>query len=282
MGGATDEMVWVPSGTFRMGEDARYPEEGPTRIVSVPGFWMSANEVTNREFATFVKATGYRTIAERTPPDFPEPGSAVFRAPTGDDHRWWRWETGASWRSPAGADDSIKGRDRDPVVQIAFEDAEAYARWKGHSLPSEEQWEFAARGGGPTLPEPVDAGGTPQANYYQGSFPSRDIGLDGYRSRSPVGCFPPNRYGLYDMIGNVWEWTGSADPRAPGTRTIKGGSFLCAANYCARYRPAARQFQELGLGTDHIGFRLVDTKRAPPSGLAAIPAQGDHATGQKR
>lgn len=275
-------MVWIQSGTFRMGEDARYPEEGPPRIVSVPGFWMSAHEVTNREFAAFVKATGYRTIAERAPPDFPEPGSAVFRAPTGDDPRWWRWATGASWRSPTGAGDSIEGRARDPVVQIAFEDAEAYARWKGYSLPSEEQWEFAARGGGPSPPEPVVTGGSPQANYYQGSFPSRDLGLDGYRSRSPVGCFPPNGYGLYDMIGNVWEWTGSTDPRMPGTRTIKGGSFLCAANYCARYRPAARQFQELGLGTDHIGFRLVDAKRPPPSDPATRPPPDDQRAGQQR
>jgi formylglycine-generating enzyme required for sulfatase activity len=258
-------MTWIPAGTFRMGEDPRYPEEGPPRLVSVPGFWMSVHEITNREFAAFVEATGYRTVAERAPPDFAAPGSAVFTVPDEQDRRWWRWVEGASWRAPSGPGSAIAGRETDPVVQIAWEDAEAYARWKGLSLPTEEQWEYAARAGAAALPEPVQPDGTASANYYQGSFPDSDLGLDGYRSRAPAGCFPANAFGLHDMIGNVWEWTRSADPRVPGTRTIKGGSFLCAANYCARYRPAARQFQELGLGTDHIGFRLVDARRPPPS-----------------
>lgn len=154
-----------------------------------------------------------------------------------------------------------------PVVQIAYQDAQAYARWAGKQLPSEEQWEYAARGGAPELPEPLGPDGKPQANYYQGVFPVRDQGTDGFLGRAPVGCFKPNGFGLYDMIGNVWEWTTAAGDR-PGAsepvNVIKGGSFLCAANYCARYRPAARQFQERGLGTDHIGFRLIDTRRLPP------------------
>lgn len=265
-GRSDSAMAWIPPGAFRMGADPLYPEEGPPRLVSVPGFWISVHEVTNREFAEFVRATGYRTVAERQPRDFPSPGSAVFTLPDATDGRWWRWVVGASWRAPSGPASTIKGKDTDPVVQIAFEDAEAYARWKGQSLPTEEQWERAAGGDRKASAEPVDPGGRPLANFYQGSFPTRDLGLDGYLSRAPAGCFPPNGFGLHDMIGNVWEWTRTEDPRVPQTRTIKGGSFLCAANYCARYRPAARQFQELGLGTDHIGFRLVDMRRPPPSG----------------
>ncbi|MGJ3649365.1 formylglycine-generating enzyme family protein [Sphingomonas sp. GlSt437] len=265
-------MRWVPAGTFMMGADPHYPEEGPPRLVSLPGFWIDEHELTNAEFAAFVKATGYRTMAERAPlalPDAPadmkQPGSAVFTVPTVDDPRWWRWRVGAQWRRPHGPGTSIAGRDREPVVQIAYEDAVAYARWAHKELPSEAQWEYAALGGARSLPEePVDKGGKPTANYYQGVFPGRDLATDGYPGPAPVGCFPPNGYGLYDMIGNVWEWTrdlaGDGDPR----HVIKGGSYLCAANYCARYRPAARQFQELGLGTDHIGVRLVDNHRPPP------------------
>ena len=252
---APGAMRWIPAGRFVQGEDPHYPEEGPPRTVTVPGFWIDTHELTNAEFAAFVKATGYRTMAERKPPVLPGappemrvPGSAVFAAPSGDDPRWWRWVVGAQWRHPSGSNESIIGKDMTPVVQIAYEDAEAYARWAGKALPSEAQWEYAARGGQPALPEPIDGHGTPTANYYQGVFPARDLGIDG----------------LYDMIGNVWEWTsGVADPEGD-RRVIKGGSYLCAANYCARYRPAARQFQELGLGTDHIGVRLVDNRRAPP------------------
>jgi formylglycine-generating enzyme required for sulfatase activity len=264
-------MRWIPGGRFTMGENPRYPEEGPARTVDVAGFWIDTHELSNAEFAAFVKATGYKTMAERmppvtpaTPPEMRVPGSAVFAVPTPEDGRWWRWSAGAQWRHPSGPAESVEGKDTTPVVQIAYEDAEAYARWAGKELPTEAQWEYAARGGQPALPEPVAADGTPTANYYQGVFPTRDLGLDGYRGRAPVGCFPPNGFGLYDMIGNVWEWTREADGPQPDMHVIKGGSFLCAGNYCARYRPAARQFQERGLGTDHIGVRFVDTRKAPP------------------
>ena len=270
-----DRMVWVPGGRFVMGDDPQYPEEGPPRTVTVKGFWIDAHEVTNAQFAAFVQATGYRTMAEREPPAIPGtppemlvPGSAVFNIPSQADPRWWRWVTGAQWRHPSGLQESITGHDREPVVQIAWQDAQAYARWAGKQLPTEAQWEYAARAGAAALPEPVDAKGQPQANYYQGIFPVRNLGTDGFAGRAPVGCFKPNGFGLYDMIGNVWEWTSSSGSRADAgeaVNIIKGGSYLCAANYCARYRPAARQFQERGLGTDHIGFRLVDTAKPGPS-----------------
>lgn len=267
-------MVWIPPGRFTMGEAPRYGEEGPPREVAVKGFWMDTHEVTNAEFAAFVAATGYVTLAERKPPAIPgappemlQPGSAIFAAPEPGNPAWWRWSVGAQWRHPAGPGTGIAGQDRVPVVQVAYADALAYARWKGKTLPSEEQWEYAARAGAPALPEPVDANGKPQANYWQGVFPVRDTGEDGFTTRAPVGCFPANAFGLHDMIGNVWEWTSTAGSRADGAEpvgVIKGGSYLCAANYCARYRAAARQFQERGLGTDHIGFRLIDTRRASP------------------
>lgn len=264
-----EAWAWVPGGRFTMGEDARLAEEGPPREVDVAGFWMATREVTNAEFAAFVTATGYRTLAERNPPALegapPEmllPGSAVFTAPDANDPRWWRWVPGANWRNPSGPGSSIEGRTREPVVQIAYDDALAYARWAGKSLPSEEQWELAAATGGANRREPVSADGTPTANYWQGVFPARNLALDGFRGRAPTGCFPGDRHGIHDLIGNVWEWTESE--RSAETNVIKGGSFLCASNYCARYRPAARQFQERGLGTDHIGFRLIDSERPPP------------------
>jgi formylglycine-generating enzyme required for sulfatase activity len=261
---AKRKMVWIEGGTFTMGEAAHYREEGPARTVKVEGFWMSETEVTNAQFAEFVGATGYRTEAERdppqlvgAPPEMREPGSAVFRIPTPDNPNWWQWVPGADWRHPNGPGSSIAGRDNDPVVQVTYNDALAFARWAGVSLPTEEQWEFAARAGGDAMHEPLDAEGKPQANYYQGAFPARDLGTDGYTSPAPVGCFKANGYGLYDMIGNVWEWTTSQPQEGQPRNVIKGGSFLCAANYCARYRAAARQFQERDLGTDHIGFRVV-------------------------
>ena len=268
---AEPSMVWITGGTFTMGADARYPEEGPPRDVKVAGFWMSRTEVTNAEFAAFIAATGYRTEAERDPPVLPGappemrlPGSAVFRVPTPSNPNWWAWMPGANWQHPSGPQSSITGRERDPVVQVTYNDALAYARWAGLSLPTEEQWEFAARAGAEALPEPKDAAGKPTANYYQGVFPARDLGEDGFTARAPVGCFPANRFGLHDMIGNVWEWTTKEATPGQPVNVIKGGSFLCAANYCARYRPAARQFQERDLGTDHIGFRLVDNQRPAP------------------
>jgi len=270
-----NKMVWVPGGSFVMGDDPHYPEEGPPQTVAVKGFWIDTHEVTNAEFAAFVKATGYKTMSERDPPKLPDappemlvPGSAVFNIPSDDDPRWWRWVAGAQWRHPSGTKETIVGRDKEPVVQIAYQDAEAYAQWAGKELPSEAQWEYAARGGAAALPEPVDVDGQPQANYYQGVLPVKNLNTDGYVGLAPVGCFKPNSFGLYDMLGNVWEWTNSSGSRADASEPvniIKGGSYLCAANYCARYRPAARQFQERGLGTDHIGFRLVDTKKVGPA-----------------
>lgn len=269
---AANMRIAIPAGRFVMGANPRYPEEGPAREVSVLAFAMDAHEVTNAEFAAFVEATGYVTLAEQEPPPLPGappemllPGSAVFQVPTQDNPNWWRWVVGANWRQPEGPGSSVESKAHYPVVQIAYEDALAYAEWVGGALPSESQWEYAARAGGPGVDTPLNNDGAPAANYYQGVFPQRDLGEDGYDGRAPGGCFPANDFGLYDMIGNVWEWTAEADPRAPGSAVIKGGSFLCAANYCARYRPSARQFQERGLGTNHIGFRLVYPAVPEPS-----------------
>lgn len=274
------EMVWIPAGEVMLGANPREPEEGPPRRVDVAGFWMATHEVTNAEFARFVAATGYQTLAERPPPAMPgappamlRPGSAVFATPDAADPRWWRWREGAQWRRPRGGA-VIEARPLDPVVQVAHADAQAYARWRGLALPTEAQWERAARLGGVDL-DHADADRLPLANTWQGVFPVRDLGTDGFRGPAPVGCFPRDRAGLYDMIGNVWEWTADRAPDAPDQAdprgVIKGGSYLCAANACARYRPAARQFQERGLGTDHIGFRVIDPTRAPPP-IAQVPS----------
>lgn len=273
-GSSRSEMIIIPGGTAILGgSDA--PDDAPPRRVTVPGFRIDATEVTNTQFAEFVRATGYVTLAERAPraEDHPElspellvPGSAVFVPPsriegTEDISQWWRFTPGANWRHPNGADSNISGRENMPVVHVAYEDALAYARWRGHSLPTEAQWEIAARGGLDqkryAWGDELVPDGIHRANVWQGAFPLVDTGGDGFKGAAPVGCFEANGYGLHDMIGNVWEWTTGSDPATPGTRIIKGGSFLCAPNYCARYRPAARQFGDPSLGASHIGFRTV-------------------------
>ena len=301
------DMVWVPGGTFRMGSDRHYPEERPIHRVTVDGFWMDRMPVTNQRFARFVEATGHVTLAEITPraEDYPGAlpeqlfaGSLVFVKPGGPVNlqniaTWWHWTRGADWRHPHGPASAIDGLEQHPVVHVAFADAEACARWEGKSLPTEAEWEFAARGG-------IDGadyawgdeflpGDRHMANTWQGKFPWESKPRDGYDGTSPVGAFPPNGYGLCDMIGNVWEWTqdwysakhadaalkpccaapnprggsieGSFDPRQPEIRiprkVLKGGSHLCAPNYCRRYRPAARHAQPVDTSTSHVGFRLV-------------------------
>lgn len=253
------DFIWIAGGVLEKGTDAQLPEESRKATVPVAGFWIGAHEVTTADFAEFVRATSYVTIAERPAPDMPRAGSAVFTVPLDGNPNWWRWVDGAQWRTPAGPGGSAPPSPREPVVQIAYEDALAFAQWRGMALPSEDQWEWAARSGGANSKGPsVDA-----ANVYQGSFPLQNTGADGFVGRAPVGCFPADKNGVYDLIGNVWEWTSSSE--GADRNVIKGGSFLCAANYCARYRPAARQFQERSLGTDHIGMRLVDPNRPPPA-----------------
>ncbi len=277
-------MVWVPGGGFDEGDDL-YPEEQPIVHARVAGFWMDAHEVTNAEFAAFVKATGYVTDAERPvdprthpdlPPDMLKPGAVVFFMPkhvdgTEDISQWWRYVPGANWRHPAGPESSIAGRENYPVVEITHADADRYARWRHRALPTEAEWEWAARSGNPkaSLDHDQPAG----ANTWQGVFPVVNSGADGFAGLAPSGCYPPNRYGLYDMIGNAWEMTddvyrpshgGDLAPDQAMSRdgnalryTIKGGSFLCAPNYCARYRSGAREGQEADLAVSHLGFRTV-------------------------
>jgi sulfatase modifying factor 1 len=251
-------MVWIPAGAFEMGDDV-YPEEQPPHKATVKGFWMDRTEVTNAEFAEFVRAAKYVTAAERNA------GAAVFVMPSGADNlsdasKWWRYVEGANWRHPGGPGTSIESRKHFPVVALAYEDIEAYAKWKGRTLPTEAQWEWAARAGKPRVEG--DREQPKNANTWQGVFPIIDAGDDGFTGLAPVGCFKPNAYGLNDMIGNVWEWTADAFPdQAEKSRVIKGGSYLCAANYCLRYRPGARQPQEETLATSHLGFRTI--LRAP-------------------
>ena len=273
-------MVLVQGGSFRMGAENGYAEEQPVRWVRVASFWIDRHEVTNAQFERFVQATGYRTSAERGP----NPGSVVF-VPPQDPSRsgvrvgWWRWRPAADWRHPDGPGSSIADRMNHPVVQVTYEDALAYATWAGRSLPTEAQWEYAARGGldGKTYVW-GDVDDPQRANTWQGPFPYHDAGTDGHVGTAPVGCHSPNGYGLFDMVGNVWEWTGDpyrstdgadpmGDPMVPSRegedrlatplRVIKGGSFLCSPDYCARHRPASRQPQDATLGTVHIGFRTV-------------------------
>ncbi len=300
-------MVFISGGTFRMGSDRHYPEEAPSHRVTVDDFWIDRMPVTNREFRKFVNATGHVTMAERKPSaeDYPgalphmlKAGSLVFTPPRHmvdlrDWSQWWNFKFGADWRRPYGPRSSVSGLDDHPVVHVAYEDAEAYARWARKELPTEAEWEFAARGGldgaeyawgDEFAPE-----GKQMANTWQGAFPHQNLVADGFERTSPVGAFPPNGYGLYDMIGNVWEWTtdwysqrheadapkaccipenprgglreASYDPRQPEIKiprkVLKGGSHLCAPNYCRRYRPAARHAQPIDTSSSHIGFRCV-------------------------
>ncbi len=289
----TGQLVRIPAQTAVLGSDDHYPEEAPARAVSVAEFAIQAHPVTNVDFAEFIEATGYVTVAERplNPADYPgapaenlEPGSMVFHRTAGPvDLRhlsqWWTWTPGASWRRPVGPLSSITKRTDHPVVHIAHEDAEAYADWAGLALPTEAEWETAARGGldhtAYTWGDEPERPGQRLANHWHGEFPWRPD--PGYGRTSPVGSFPANGYGLFDMAGNVWEWTndfytgtragepcceaGSYDPAQPqfqvARKVIKGGSFLCADNYCLRYRPAARRPQMVDTGMSHLGFRCV-------------------------
>lgn len=261
-------MVWIPAGGVTLGSEDFFPEERPLRTAQVDGFWISRHAVTNAQFARFVEATGYVTRAERQGADG---GGAVFgpgiQARDWSDIRaWWRFDRQANWRSPQGGTSHVEDRPGFPVVQISYEDALAYARWLGHDLPSEAEWEHAARGGLEGAPyvwgSEVRPGGVYMANHWQGMFPFEDSGADGYAGLAPVGCYPPNGYGLYDMAGNVWEWTSDIWERE-GFRVIKGGSFLCSDTYCHRYRPAARQPGDETFSTEHLGFRTVWRGPAP-------------------
>ena len=306
-------MVWIPGGTFQMGSPKHYPEERPVHRVTVDGFWMDRFPVTNGRFARFVEATGHRTFAELPPnpadypgalPDMLYAGSMVFVPPSGPVDRrnlrhWWSFMRGADWRHPYGLQSSLEGLDAHPVVHVTFGDAEAFTAWDGKTLPTEAEWEFAARGGLVDAPyawgDEFIVGGRHMANTWQGEFPWQNLGTDGYERTSPVGTFPANGYGLHDMIGNVWEWTTdwyvakhskeevntccaprnprgpraeeSYDPSQPAIRiprkVIKGGSHLCAPNYCRRYRPAARFPEPIDTSTCHLGFRGI--VRVPPT-----------------
>jgi sulfatase modifying factor 1 len=297
-------MAFIPAGEFLMGSNDFYPEEAPVHRVSVDGFWMDEHPVTVAEFRRFVKATGHQTLAELPPdgaqypdadPELLVPGSLVFRPSQGpvdlrDFRNWWEWKPGAFWRRPEGPDSNVGGRELHPVVHVAYGDALAYARWAGKDLPTEAEWEYAARGG---LEQAVFAwghefapGGRMMANTWQGEFPWQNLLSDGFAGTSPVRSFAPNGYGLFDVTGNVWEWTcdwftpgHSADADKPccvphnprvesdgqsygqgesiPRKVIKGGSHICAPNYCLRYRPAARQSEAVDTSTSHIGFRCV-------------------------
>jgi formylglycine-generating enzyme required for sulfatase activity len=284
-------MIELPGGTFRMGSDRFYPEERPVREVSVAPFAIDRHPVTVAEFRRFVKATGHVTWAERAPAsdDYPDadlellvPGSLVFKKTAGpvdlrDFRNWWEWAPGADWRHPEGPASNVGGRELHPVTHVAYADAVAYAEWAGKALPGEAEWEYAARGGleGATYTwgDEFAPKSRMMANTWQGEFPWQNLRSDGYEGTSPVERFPPNGFGLYDMAGNVWEWTADdfvqngqrpccAPQRDVGSerfprKVIKGGSHLCAPNYCLRYRPAARQSESVDTSTGHIGFRCV-------------------------
>jgi formylglycine-generating enzyme required for sulfatase activity len=285
--GATKDII---GGQFTLGDNRFYAEEGPAGIRSVANFNIDRTEVTNRQFGAFIEATGYVTAAERglsekefpnVPSEFRVPGSMVFVSPNPDKASvpasWWQFVPGASWRHPLGPESSIEVKGSFPVVHLIYDDASAYAEWLGRRLPTEVEWEYAARGGleGATYSWGQEAPhqGEAKANTWQGHFPYTNFKEDGFVGSSPVGCFAENGYGLYDMTGNVWEWTNTPygpdhkrnygdqgyDPQQPGivVKTLKGGSFLCSDNYCQRFRPAARQAQDVTLGSSHIGFRTA-------------------------
>ncbi|MRK00458.1 SUMF1/EgtB/PvdO family nonheme iron enzyme [Aeromicrobium sp. S22] len=310
-------MRWIPAGRFAMGSDIpEYPEEGPVHSVEVDGFWIDESPVTVAQYRRFVKATGYVTVAERAidPRDYPDvdpgllvPGSLVFTPTSGpvpltDWRTWWRYVAGASWKHPEGPGSDTRGRELHPVVHVCWEDVAAYARWVGKDLPTEAEWERAARGGldGATYAwgDEKSPYGRRLANYWEGDFPWRRVDAGGWQRTTPVRSFPPNGYGLYDVTGNVWEWTsdfyrsdhgetagraccgpqqnprvtapdGSQDPGDPAgripRRVLKGGSHLCSDDYCRRYRPAARQAQPVESSMSHIGFRCVLRTPGPRS-----------------
>ncbi|PZQ98063.1 MAG: sulfatase-modifying factor 1 [Cereibacter sphaeroides] len=299
----------IPAGSFLMGSDKHYPEEKPVRSVAVSAFEMQETTVTNAQFAAFVAATGYKTVAERpldpraypgADPKLLVPGSLVFKMTSGpvdlrEYRNWWVWTPGACWHRPEGRPSSVREREHHPVVHVAYEDAEAYAAWADLSLPTEAEWEYAARGGREGAEfawgDELIPGGVHVANTWQGEFPWQNLREDGFPGSCPVRSFPPNDFGLYEVCGNVWEWTtdwfapaheakpadassccsisdprgpsmeNSFDPRQPQIRiprrVVKGGSFLCAPNYCRRYRPAARHPQMVDSGTSHISFRCI-------------------------
>src|SRR5579859_2642694 len=302
---ARNEMVWIPGGRFWMGTD-HMQDAQPVHEVEVKGFWMDRTDVTNEEFARFAKATGYLTLAERPldPKEFPDlgpdelaAGSVVFTPPANpisleNPLAWWRFVRGANWRHPEGPNSDLRGKEHYPVVHIAWSDAMAYAKWAGKRLPTEAEWEFAARGGldrqNYVWGNELKPGRKWQANTFQGHFPDHNTSEDGYAGIAPVASFAPNGYGLYDMSGNVWQWVSdwyrpdyyarvggngslaknpegpgdSFDPQEPGVqkRVQKGGSFLCTDQYCERYMPGARGKGDPNTGTNHLGFRCVRTQ----------------------
>ena len=263
-------VISIQAGTAQIGSETGYREEAPTRSVQINAFDIDTTEVTNGQFKAFVTDTNYITDAEKVQAGFETPGGAVFQTPTSENPSWWQFIEGANWRHPEGPNSSILGRDYDPVVQVSLRDAKAYAAWAGRRLPSEAEWEYAAKAGASSTyiwGEDLTPDGKEQANTWQGAFPVDNTKADGYLRRAPVGCYTPNKYGLYDMIGNVWEWTDtpfSSRSKVP-QNVIKGGSFLCAPNYCRRYRASALQPQDVDFTTNHIGFRTVSQRPTKPN-----------------
>ncbi|HEY6817237.1 MAG TPA: formylglycine-generating enzyme family protein [Croceibacterium sp.] len=312
---STDDMVWLEGGVFKMGSDAHYPEEAPLHPARVDGFWIDRAPVSNGQFARFVEETGYVTTAEIAPdpkdypgalPEMCRPASLVFVAPPGpvdlsNVFNWWSYVFDANWRHPQGPGSGIENLMDHPVTHVSHADATAFAQWAGKDLPTEAEWEYAAWGGTENAEfswgDELEPGGQHRANVWQGAFPWQNTGADGFERTSPIGSFPPNGFGLYDMIGNTWEWTddwyltrhASPSPKpcciphnprggGPGTshdpadaariarKVVKGGSHLCAPNYCRRYRPAARHPHPVDTSTSHIGFRCIRRPAPTTSG----------------